>query len=57
MRYFSVEEQIAEIVKMAVVEDVGYGDITTMSVIGDEFIEAKAKSYFQNYQSLYRKSF
>lgn len=43
MRNFSVEEQIAEIVKMALVEDVGYGDITTMSVIGDEFIEVKAE--------------
>lgn len=43
MKNFSVEEQIAEIVKIALVEDIGYGDITTISVIGDEFIEAKAE--------------
>lgn len=43
MRNFSVKEQIDEIVKTALVEDVGYGDVTTMSIIGDEFIEAKAE--------------
>ncbi|MEN3037664.1 MAG: carboxylating nicotinate-nucleotide diphosphorylase [Candidatus Kryptonium sp.] len=43
MRNFSLEEQIVEIVKRALVEDIGYGDITTMSVIGDEYIETDAE--------------
>ncbi|CUT00243.1 nicotinate-nucleotide pyrophosphorylase [carboxylating] [Candidatus Kryptobacter tengchongensis] len=43
MKNFSVEEQITEIVKRALIEDIGYGDITTISVIGDDFIEASAE--------------
>ncbi len=37
------EEQIIDIVKRALVEDIGYGDITTISVIGDEYIEGSAE--------------
>lgn len=43
MKNFTLEEQIVEIVKRALLEDIGYGDITTMSVIGDEYIEADAE--------------
>ncbi len=37
------EDEIVEIVKRALVEDIGYGDITTISVIGDEYIEARGE--------------
>ncbi|CUT02896.1 carboxylating nicotinate-nucleotide diphosphorylase [Candidatus Chrysopegis kryptomonas] len=37
------EDEIVEIVKRALVEDIGYGDITTISVIGDEYIEASGE--------------
>ncbi|MCS7230257.1 MAG: carboxylating nicotinate-nucleotide diphosphorylase [Candidatus Kryptonium sp.] len=43
MKNFTLEEQIVEIVKRALLEDIGYGDITTMSVIGDEYIESDAE--------------
>jgi len=43
MKNFSVEEQITEIVKRALIEDIGYGDITTIAVIGDDSIEASAE--------------
>jgi nicotinate-nucleotide pyrophosphorylase (carboxylating) len=40
---FKDEEQIFEIVRRALIEDIGPGDITTISVIGDEFIEARGE--------------
>lgn len=39
----SLEEQISEIIKRALLEDIGYGDITTMSIVGDELIESTAE--------------
>lgn len=40
---FKDEEQIFEIVRRALIEDIGPGDITTISVIGDEFIDARGE--------------
>jgi len=43
MKNFKDEEQIIEIVRRALVEDIGPGDITTISVIGDDYIEASGE--------------
>ncbi len=45
---FKDEDQIFEIVRRALIEDIGPGDITTISVIGDEFIEARGEFLVKN---------
>ncbi len=43
IKNYGREEQIIEIVKRALIEDIGPGDITTISVIGDEYIEVEGE--------------
>ncbi len=45
---FKDEDQIFEIVRRALIEDIGPGDITTISVIGDEFVEARGEFLVKN---------
>ncbi len=45
---FKDEEQILEIVRRALIEDIGPGDITTISIIGDKFIEARGEFLVKN---------
>lgn len=45
---FKDDDQIVEIVKRALVEDIGPGDITTISIIGNEYIEASGEFLVKN---------